>query len=145
MDGSKAKWNFLLKEENFDEAKRLKQAMSELYKIGERLARYEIEKRQAIEEEDYERAKQKKEQIQEYRTETYKQLQQNNLLDFVDVRGLRWASILFFSKLYLNKRSENINYFFVLHKIAWVERKPTEKSHSFKFSWFDKWLFSCRP
>lgn len=72
-------------EEKYDEAKRLKQAISELYKIGERLARYEIEKRQAIEEEDYERAKQKKEQINEYRAETYKQLQQNNLLDFIDV------------------------------------------------------------
>jgi centrosomal protein CEP104 len=56
-----------------------------LYKIGERLARYEIEKRQAIEEEDYERAKIKKQQIQEYRSDTYKQLNENGFLDFIEV------------------------------------------------------------
>ena len=56
-----------------------------MYKIGERLARYDIEKRQAIEDEDYEKAKIKKQQMQEYRTETYRQLQQNNLLEFIDV------------------------------------------------------------
>ena len=56
-----------------------------MYKIGERLARYDIEKRQAIEEEDYEKAKLKKVQMQEYRSETYRQLQFNNLLEFVDV------------------------------------------------------------
>lgn len=76
---------FCLSEEKYDEANRLKQAIQELSKIGERLARYDIEKRQAIEEEDYERAKLKKQQIQEYRSDTYKQLQQNNLLDFIDV------------------------------------------------------------
>ncbi len=49
------------------------------------MARYDIEKRQAIEEEDYEKAKMKKKQMQDYRAETYRQLQQNNLLEFVDV------------------------------------------------------------
>lgn len=58
----------------------------ELKKIGERLARYDIEKRQAIEEEDYEKAKLKKQQIQDYRKETYRQLQENNMLEFIDVR-----------------------------------------------------------
>jgi hypothetical protein len=71
--------------EKFDEAKRLKQALSELYKIGERLARYDIEKRQAIQDEDYEKAKTKKLQMQEYRAETYKQLQKHNLLGLIDV------------------------------------------------------------
>ena len=78
-------FDFIIKAEKYDEAKRLKQAISELYKIGERLARYDIEKRQAIEEEDYEKAKLKKQQMQEYRAETYRQLQMNNLLDFIDV------------------------------------------------------------
>lgn len=64
----------------------------ELKKIGERLARYDIEKRQAIEEEDYEKAKLKKQQIQDYRKETYRQLQENNMLEFIDVRFL----IIFF-------------------------------------------------
>lgn len=55
------------------------------------MARYDIEKRQAIEEEDYEKAKLKKHQMQEYRAETYRQLQFNNLLDFIDV------SLIFFA------------------------------------------------
>ena len=55
------------------------------------MARYDIEKRQAIEEEDYEKAKLKKQQMQEYRAETYRQLQLNNLLDFIDV------SLVFFA------------------------------------------------
>jgi centrosomal protein CEP104 len=59
-----------------------------LYRIGERLARYDIEKRQAIEDEDYEKAKVKKQQMQEYRAETYKQLQSHNLLDLIDVSFL---------------------------------------------------------
>ena len=75
--------------EKYDEAKKLKQAISELYKIGERLARYDIEKRQAIEEEDYEKAKMKKQQMQEYRADTYKQLQKHNLLDYIDVSFLK--------------------------------------------------------
>ncbi len=59
-----------------------------MYRIGERLARYDIEKRQAIEDEDYEKAKVKKQQMQEYRAETYKQLQSHNLLDLIDVSFL---------------------------------------------------------
>ena len=81
--------------EKFDEAKRLKQAISELYKIGERLARYDIEKRQAIEDEDYEKAKIKKQQMQEYRADTYNQLQQNNLLEFLDVINFFKTTIIF--------------------------------------------------
>ena len=53
------------------------------------MARYDIEKRQAIENEDYEKAKAKKQQMQEYRAETYKQLQKHNLLDFIDVSSLK--------------------------------------------------------
>ncbi|CAF3392835.1 unnamed protein product, partial [Rotaria socialis] len=36
-------------DENFDQARKFKQAIQELINIGERLARYEVEKRQAIE------------------------------------------------------------------------------------------------
>jgi hypothetical protein len=95
--------------EKYDEAKRLKQAISELYKIGERLARYDIEKRQAIEDEDYEKAKLKKQQMHEYRAETYRQLQMNNLLDFIDVSYTNIKLNLL--KLYTNinkKQKENI-------------------------------------
>ena len=92
--------NFFSKQtaEKYDEAKRLKQAISELYKIGERLARYDIEKRQAIEEEDYEKAKLKKQQMQEYRAQTYRQLQQNNLLEFVDVRFFLYIILFHLSR-----------------------------------------------
>jgi hypothetical protein len=60
------------------------------------LARYDIEKRQAIEEEDYEKAKLKKKQMQDYRADTYRQLQQNNLLEFVDVSLSLFIYQLFF-------------------------------------------------
>ncbi|CAF2644496.1 unnamed protein product [Rotaria sp. Silwood2] len=70
-------------DENFDQARKSKQAIQELINIGERLARYEVEKRQAIENEDYKVAKAKKEKIELYRAETYKQLQVLNLLDIL--------------------------------------------------------------
>ena len=76
-----------------------------MYKIGERLARYDIEKRQAIEEEDYEKAKLKKQQMQEYRAQTYRQLQQNNLLEFVDVMFFVYYFISF--KLEFNYNNNN--------------------------------------
>ncbi|CAF3325835.1 unnamed protein product [Rotaria socialis] len=70
-------------DENFDQARKFKQAIQELINIGERLARYEVEKRQAIENEDYDTAQSKKKKIELYRDETYKQLQALNLLDIV--------------------------------------------------------------
>ncbi|CAF5052560.1 unnamed protein product, partial [Rotaria magnacalcarata] len=70
-------------DEKFEQARKFKQAIQELIKVGERLARYEVEKRQAIENEDYETAQSKKDKMELYRTETYKQLQLLNLLDVV--------------------------------------------------------------
>ncbi|CAF2436445.1 unnamed protein product [Rotaria sp. Silwood2] len=72
-----------VQDEKFDQARKFKQAIQELIKIGERLARYEVEKRQAIENEDYETAQSKKDKMELYRAETYKQLQVLNLLDVV--------------------------------------------------------------
>ncbi|XP_063965860.1 centrosomal protein of 104 kDa-like isoform X1 [Lytechinus pictus] len=68
-------------QEEFDLAKRLKQAVSDLQKVGERLGRYEVEKRRAIETEDYDLAKVKKIQMEEYRLQIYKQLELYDLLD----------------------------------------------------------------
>eukprot|EP00057_Strongylocentrotus_purpuratus_P005940 XP_011660414.1 PREDICTED: centrosomal protein of 104 kDa [Strongylocentrotus purpuratus] len=68
-------------QEEFDLAKRLKQAVSDLQKVGERLGRYEVEKRRAIETEDYDLAKVKKLQMEEYRLQIYKQLELYDLLD----------------------------------------------------------------
>eukprot|EP00061_Rhincodon_typus_P012357 g38039.t1 len=49
--------------------------------VGERLGRYEVEKRCAIEKEDYDLAKQKKQQMDDYRMKVYQQLELHNLLD----------------------------------------------------------------
>lgn len=45
------------------------------------MARYEVEKRCAIEKEDYDLAKKKKQQMDEYRRSVYQQLEVHNLLD----------------------------------------------------------------
>uniref|UniRef100_A0A8C9EWM6 Centrosomal protein of 104 kDa n=1 Tax=Pavo cristatus TaxID=9049 RepID=A0A8C9EWM6_PAVCR len=50
-------------------------------KVGERLGRYEVEKRCAVEKEDYDLAKKKKQQMDAYRMKVYQQLQLHNLLD----------------------------------------------------------------
>lgn len=49
--------------------------------MGERLGRYEVEKRYAVEKEDYDLAKKKKEQMDEYRLKVYQQLELHDLLD----------------------------------------------------------------
>lgn len=53
--------------------------------MGERLARYDVEKRCAIEKEDYDLAKKKKELMEEYRRTVYQQLEVHNLLDMTTV------------------------------------------------------------
>ena len=49
--------------------------------VGERIGRYEVEKRRAIETEDYDLAKVKKIQMDDYRLQIYKQLQLHDLLE----------------------------------------------------------------
>ncbi|MEQ2217866.1 hypothetical protein XENOCAPTIV_024942 [Xenoophorus captivus] len=71
----------VVQQENFEEAKKLKQAIADLQKVGERLARYDVEKKCAIEKEDYDLAKKKKELMDEYRMSVYQQLEVHNLLD----------------------------------------------------------------
>ena len=48
--------------------------------MGERLGKFEVEKRQAVENEDYDKAKLKKVQMEEYRLQMYKQLDIHELL-----------------------------------------------------------------
>ena len=50
----------LLSEERFDYAKKLKEAMSDLLMVGEKLGKFEVEKRRAVEMEDFDTAKRKK-------------------------------------------------------------------------------------
>lgn len=49
------------------------------------MARYDVEKRCAIEKEDYDLAKKKKELMEEYRKSVYQQLEVHNLLDMAMV------------------------------------------------------------
>ena len=56
------------------------------FQVGERLGRYEVEKRRAIETEDYDLAKVKKIQMDEYRLKIYKQLELHDLLEMSKVR-----------------------------------------------------------
>ncbi|NWY62131.1 CE104 protein, partial [Chionis minor] len=67
--------------ECYDYAKKLKQAIADLQKVGERLGQYEVEKRYAVEKEDYDLAKKKKQQMEAYRLKVYQQLELHNLLD----------------------------------------------------------------
>ena len=58
--------------------------------VGEKLGKAEVEKRQAIDNEDYDRAKYKKQQMDEYRRQAYEKLRVNDLLDasMIPVRDL---------------------------------------------------------
>ncbi|XP_009868127.1 PREDICTED: centrosomal protein of 104 kDa [Apaloderma vittatum] len=67
--------------ECYDYAKKLKQAIADLQKVGECLGRYEVEKRYAIEKEDYDLAEVKKQQMEVYRLKVYQQLELHHLLD----------------------------------------------------------------
>ena len=57
-----------------------------LHQVGEKLGKYEVEKRQAVENEDYDKAKLKKVQMDEYRLQVYKQLELHDLLELSGVR-----------------------------------------------------------
>jgi hypothetical protein len=60
--------------------------MEDLRTAGERLSKYELEKRHAIQLEDYERAKLKKAQMDEYRHTLYRFLEVDDLLEINGVR-----------------------------------------------------------
>lgn len=52
-----------------------------MLQVGERLGRYEVEKRCAVEKEDYDLAKEKKQQMERFRSRVYEQLQLHELVD----------------------------------------------------------------
>ncbi|KAM8790479.1 centrosomal protein of 104 kDa isoform 2-T2 [Rhynchonycteris naso] len=70
-----------VRRECYDHAKKLKQAIADLQKVGEQLGRYEVEKRCAVEKEDYDLAKHKKRQMEQYRSRVYAQLELHSLVD----------------------------------------------------------------
>lgn len=59
--------------------------------VGERLGRYEVEKRCAVEKEDYDLAKEKKQQMEQFRSRVYEQLQLHSLVDAEPVGA--WAPV----------------------------------------------------
>ena len=72
---------FFFAEERYDYAKKLKTAIADLQKVGEKLGKFDVEKRQAVANEDYDKAKLKKVQMDEYRLQVYKQLEIHDLLE----------------------------------------------------------------
>lgn len=60
--------------------------------VGERLGRYEVEKRCAVEKEDYDLAKHKKRQMEQYRAQVYAQLDLHSLVD-MELVGARGACV----------------------------------------------------
>lgn len=60
--------------------------MENLRKAGERLGKYELEKKYAIALEDYDRAKSKKAQAQDYRKQVYESIGVEDLLELNGVR-----------------------------------------------------------
>ena len=53
--------------------------------VGEKLGKFEVEKRQAVESEDYDKAKLKKINMDEYRLQVYKELHVHDLLEMTGV------------------------------------------------------------
>lgn len=78
-----------VEEERFEYASKLKVAMENLRKAGERLGKYELEKKYAIALEDYDKAKAKKAQAQQYRQQVYQSLEIHNLLEVHGVSSVR--------------------------------------------------------
>ncbi len=84
-------------EERYDYAKKLKVTIADLQKVGEKLGKYEVEKRQAVENEDYDKAKLKKIQMDEYRLQVYQELEIHDLLE---TDGVRHFIIVLYVKIF---------------------------------------------
>lgn len=68
-------------DERFEYARKLKLCMGALRSAGERLGRYSLAKRQAVQQEDFIAAKLRKEQMELYKKMVFEQLQVNVLLE----------------------------------------------------------------
>ena len=68
-------------DERFEYAKNCRDAVGLLHKAGLRLGKYHIEKRMAIEEESYDRAKLKKDHAEEYKEAVMESLRIDQLLE----------------------------------------------------------------
>lgn len=68
-------------DERFEYARKLKLCMGALRSAGERLGRYSLAKRQAVQQEDFIAAKLRKEQMEMYKKSVFEQLQVDVLLE----------------------------------------------------------------
>lgn len=75
----------IFQDERFEYARKLKVSIEKLREAGEKLGKYDLEKRHAIDMEDYERARRKKIQGDEYRQQVYQQLMVHQLLEAEEV------------------------------------------------------------
>ncbi|XP_034667177.1 centrosomal protein of 104 kDa isoform X2 [Drosophila subobscura] len=73
--------------ERFEYARKLKLCMTALRTAGERLGRYSLAKRQAVQQEDFTTAKLRKEQMEMYRAAVLRQLQVQQLLETQGVQS----------------------------------------------------------
>ena len=81
-------------DERYDYAQNCKEAVELLQKAGLRLGKYEIEKRLAIEEENYDRAKQKKDHIDEYKSAVMEALKVEQLMEDDGVSDMGYRFVL---------------------------------------------------
>ncbi|XP_061701087.1 centrosomal protein of 104 kDa isoform X2 [Syngnathoides biaculeatus] len=110
----------MLHQERFEQAKYLKQAIADLQKAGEHLARFDVERQSAMEKKEYDLAKKKKDEMDEYRRSVYQQLEVHNLLDMgmitsasqlcpsEEVPSPLYSPASFPAKFFDSKRKENV-------------------------------------
>jgi len=81
-------------DERFEYARKLKETMTELRSAGEKLGKLELSKTQAIQNEDYGKAKKKKTQMEEYRAQT---LMENRVEELLEKNGVSrvWCNYIF--------------------------------------------------
>lgn len=76
-------------DERFEYARKLKETMTELRLAGEKLGKLELSKTQAIQNEDYGKAKKKKTQMEEYRAQVLMENRVDELLEKTGVSRVR--------------------------------------------------------
>lgn len=122
---------FVFLDERFEYARKLKGAMTELRSAGEKLGKLELSKTQAIQNEDYAKAKKKKTQMEEFRTQVLIEQQVDDLLEKNGVSPIRYGDIsrVKFSLLKINylKCKKCTKYSILLIKCSTIEIKILTK------------------
>lgn len=72
---------YIFIDERFEYARKLKTAITKLHQAGEKLGKMETAKKQAVQQEDYSKAKKKKAEIEEFRAQINRKLNIEILLE----------------------------------------------------------------